>query len=51
MNLADQQFSRHERQPRSCLFLKEVFMKKTVLAAALGECVHVAGISQFFIPG
>jgi methylmalonyl-CoA mutase cobalamin-binding subunit len=27
--------------------LKEVMRKKVVLAAALGECVHVAGISNF----
>ena len=25
----------------------EVFVKKTVVAAALGECVHVAGVVNF----
>lgn len=29
------------------VFYYEVKMKKTVIAAALGECVHVAGISNF----
>ena len=29
------------------LFLLEVPMKKTVIAAAVGECVHVAGIMNF----